>query len=67
VIGSQANRGSFPDAPPELTESLEADVFPKEPPERSIVIDGGRLGTTPRLAGELQRIIEARLERWRAG
>jgi hypothetical protein len=40
VIGSQAILGSCPDAPPELTESLEADVFPKDSPERSIVIDG---------------------------
>jgi hypothetical protein len=29
VIGSQAILGTYPDAPPELTESMEADVFPK--------------------------------------
>ncbi|HSU66475.1 MAG TPA: DUF6036 family nucleotidyltransferase [Tepidisphaeraceae bacterium] len=40
VIGSQAILGSHPDAPKELTESMEADVFPKDTPERSIVIDG---------------------------
>ena len=40
VIGSQAILGTFPDAPPELTESVEADVFPKDAPQRSIVIDG---------------------------
>lgn len=40
VIGSQAILGTFPDAPAELTESVEADVFPKDAPERSIVIDG---------------------------
>ena len=40
VIGSQSILGSFPDAPPELTQSIEADVFPKSSPERSIVIDG---------------------------
>jgi hypothetical protein len=40
VIGSQAILGSTPDAPADLTESLEADVFPKDMPERSIVIDG---------------------------
>lgn len=40
VIGSQAILGTFPDAPAELTESIEADVFPKDVPERSIVIDG---------------------------
>src|SRR4051812_32072501 len=40
VIGSQAILGGHPDAPAELTESMEADVFPKESPERSIVIDG---------------------------
>jgi hypothetical protein len=40
VVGSQAILGAYPDAPAELTESMEADVFPKESPERSIVIDG---------------------------
>ena len=40
VIGSQAILGSFPDAPSELTQSIEADVFPKDAPHRSIVIDG---------------------------
>lgn len=40
VIGSQAILGSYPDAPPELTESLEADVFARDVPERSAVIDG---------------------------
>jgi hypothetical protein len=40
VIGSQAVLGSFPDAPSELLESMEADVFPKDAPDRSIVIDG---------------------------
>lgn len=40
VIGSQSILGSHPAAPPELTESIEADVFPKDLPERSIVVDG---------------------------
>lgn len=40
VIGSQAILGAYPDAPPELTRSVEADVFPRDAPERSIVIDG---------------------------
>jgi len=40
VIGSQAVLGSYPNAPLELRESMEADVFPKDSPERSIVIDG---------------------------
>jgi hypothetical protein len=40
VIGSQAILGPFPDAPPELTESMEADVFPMDAPERSILIEG---------------------------
>lgn len=40
IVGSQAILGSFPDAPAELTRSIEADVFPREAPERSIVIDG---------------------------
>lgn len=40
VIGSQAILGAFPDAPPELLESMEADVFPLDAPEHSTVIDG---------------------------
>ncbi len=40
VIGSQAILGSNPNAPSELIESMEADVFPKDAPERSIIIDG---------------------------
>jgi hypothetical protein len=40
VIGSQSILGSYPRAPAELTKSMEADVFPKDSPERSIVIDG---------------------------
>ena len=30
VIGSQAILGTYPDAPGELTESMEADVFPRD-------------------------------------
>lgn len=40
IIGSQAILGSFPDAPPQLTYSLDADVYPRDSPELSIVIDG---------------------------
>ncbi len=40
VVGSQAILGTYPDAPDELTKSIEADVFPKDAPERAIVIDG---------------------------
>ncbi len=40
VIGSQSILGSHPDAPAELTVSMEADVFPKDAPERAILIDG---------------------------
>lgn len=41
VVGSQAILGSFPDAPAELLESMEADVFPRDKPHESILIDGG--------------------------
>ena len=41
VIGSQAILGSFPDAPDELLVSMEADVFPRDRPQDSILIDGG--------------------------
>lgn len=40
IIGSQAILGQFPDAPIELLESQEADVFPRNKPERSDQIDG---------------------------
>lgn len=41
VVGSQAILGSFPEAPGELLESMEADVFPRDKPHESILIDGG--------------------------
>ncbi|MBM3849610.1 MAG: hypothetical protein FJ396_05370 [Verrucomicrobia bacterium] len=40
VIGSQSILGAFPNAPEDLLASMEADVFPKDRPELSIVIDG---------------------------
>jgi hypothetical protein len=40
VIGSQAILGSFPDAPDELLVSTEADVYPKNRPDRADLIDG---------------------------
>jgi hypothetical protein len=39
VVGSQAILGEFPDAPPELLLSNEADVFPRSFPERADLID----------------------------
>ncbi len=40
VIGSQAILASFPDAPVDLLVSMEADVYPKNRPERADLIDG---------------------------
>jgi hypothetical protein len=40
VIGSQAILGQYPDAPAELCVSTEADVYPKNRPERTDLIDG---------------------------
>jgi len=40
IIGSQAVLGTYPDAPTELTRSIEADVFPRGRPQDSILIDG---------------------------
>ena len=40
VIGSQAILGQFPDAPEILLASIEADVFPRDAPEKSDLIDG---------------------------
>jgi hypothetical protein len=40
VIGSQAILGQFPDAPPSMRVSAEADVYPLHHPERADLIDG---------------------------
>jgi hypothetical protein len=40
VVGSQAILASFPDAPPALLASQEADVYPRNRPERAAAIDG---------------------------
>lgn len=40
VIGSQAILGQFPDAPPELLISAEADVFSLRSPDDADLIDG---------------------------
>jgi len=40
IVGSQAILGAFPDAPPALLVSNEADVYPKNKPELADLIDG---------------------------
>jgi hypothetical protein len=40
IIGSQAVLAQFPDAPAELRVSIEADVYPKNHPERAELIEG---------------------------
>jgi uncharacterized nucleotidyltransferase DUF6036 len=40
VIGSQAILASHPNAPPELLISMEADVYPRQHPEKADHIDG---------------------------
>jgi hypothetical protein len=40
IVGSQAILGQFPDAPPALVTSNEADLFPKNKPELADLIDG---------------------------
>lgn len=40
VVGSQAILGQFPDAPAALLVSREADVYPRNHPERTDEIDG---------------------------
>jgi len=40
VIGSQSVLGQFPDAPAVLLTSMEADVYPRNRPERADLIDG---------------------------
>jgi hypothetical protein len=47
VVGSQAILAQFPDAPEEMLRSNEADVYPRNMPERWELIDGsiGELST----------------------
>lgn len=40
IVGSQAILGTHPEAPAELLVSNEADLYPKNLPERSELIDG---------------------------
>jgi hypothetical protein len=40
VIGSQSILGSFPDAPRELRQSMEADLYPKLRPDLAAHIEG---------------------------
>lgn len=40
VVGSQAILGQYPLAPPDLLVSVEADVYPRNHPERWALIDG---------------------------
>lgn len=40
IVGSQSILGQFPNAPDTLLVSMEADVFPKNKPERSDLVDG---------------------------
>lgn len=40
VIGSQPILGQFPEAPAELCRSMEADVWPRNHPERWELVDG---------------------------
>ncbi len=40
IVGSQAVLGQFPDAPPALLTSNEADLFPKNKPELADLTDG---------------------------
>ena len=40
VIGSQAILGQFPNAPVRLLMSMEADIYPKNSPEKADKVDG---------------------------
>jgi hypothetical protein len=40
ILGSQAILGRYPEAPPALLVSVEADLYPKNHPERADLIDG---------------------------
>ena len=40
VVGSQAILGSYPSAPDDLLRSMEADIYPKDSPEKAVDIEG---------------------------
>lgn len=40
IIGSQSVLGQFPEAPASLRASMEADLFPRNKPERAGLVDG---------------------------
>lgn len=40
IVGSQSVLGQFPDAPPVLLRSMEADLYPRSRPELADVVDG---------------------------
>ena len=40
IIGSQAILGQFPNAPVRLLMSMEADIYPKNDPEKADMVDG---------------------------
>jgi hypothetical protein len=40
VIGSQSVLGQFPDAPATLLASMEADLYPRNKPDRAELVDG---------------------------
>jgi hypothetical protein len=40
IVGSQAILGQFPDAPAELLQSQDADLYPRNRPERADLVDG---------------------------
>lgn len=40
IVGSQSILGQYPEAPPALLRSIEADVYPKNHPDRADLIDG---------------------------
>jgi hypothetical protein len=40
IVGSQAILGSFPDAPEPLLRSQEADIYPRNAPEKASTIEG---------------------------
>lgn len=40
VVGSQAILGTYPDAPETMLRSMEADIYPRQSPEKTDEIDG---------------------------
>ena len=65
IIGSQAILGQFPDAPPSMRVSAEADLYPLHHPERADLNVEGVCGRCRRLGPYVAMAITLNAFSWR--